>query len=255
MAPDCQPDKENPIMGIFAALKKPVVAAPAVSAPTPTTVGLATTGVAADAGEAVKEAGGVNAYLGVKPELRDGKPFVPFTAILPPDAPKSDPALAAKPVEGFQAVPPPKEHRMKFQDVPADPPPTAPAVTPPPPAAPPPAPTAAPEPEKRGRGRPPGAKNKAKGEPPAQKAEPAESPVQAEKGAITFESVTVNYGLTLNLGNFNSARIDCAMTAKFQGSPDVAFAAVLEKVQANVAAEINKFEEKFKLNPNPEKKP
>jgi chemotaxis protein histidine kinase CheA len=34
-------------------------------------------------------------------------------AVLPPDAPKSDPALAAKPVEGFSPVPPPKTEEEK----------------------------------------------------------------------------------------------------------------------------------------------
>jgi hypothetical protein len=48
-------------------------------------------------------------------------------AVLPPDAPKSDPALAAKPVEGFNPLPPAKteaekkERRMLIVDVPSTP--------------------------------------------------------------------------------------------------------------------------------------
>lgn len=39
--------------------------------------------------------------------------------VLPPDAPKSDPALASVPVEGFSATPPAKERKMKMVDEPA----------------------------------------------------------------------------------------------------------------------------------------
>lgn len=54
--------------------------------------------------------------------------FKPASAapITPPDQPKSDPAQAAKPVEGFQAVPPPKTEeekaarKHKFVDAPSD---------------------------------------------------------------------------------------------------------------------------------------
>lgn len=58
--------------------------------------------------------------FGKKPAAAGNAP----APIVPPDAPKSDPAQAAKPVEGFQAVPPPKteaekKRRMLIVDEPA----------------------------------------------------------------------------------------------------------------------------------------
>lgn len=237
----CPPDKENPIMGIFAGMKKPQ--------PAPAE--------------------------GIKPVVKDGVPTIPFTAILPPDAPKSDPALAAKPVEGFTAVPPPRKHAIV--DVPPTEKPTAPETPAAKAEAPAPAPTPPPpgiEAPKRGRGRPPGAKNKPKSPEATENSESKDEvltydPAKVDSDAIKranlakfnsdtmthtqFESVTVNYGLTMNLGNFNSVRIDCSMSAKFQGSPDAAFQTVLDKVKAQVEAEIQKVQQATQLNPNPAK--
>lgn len=53
------------------------------------------------------------------------KPAAAAAPIAPPDQPKSDPAQAAKPVEGFSPIPPPKteaekkERKMKIIDEPA----------------------------------------------------------------------------------------------------------------------------------------
>lgn len=172
-------------------------------------------------------------------------------AVLPPDAPASNPALAAKPIDGFSPVPAPR--RMQIVDVP--------------PASPPPAPTPVIEqdapvaaPVKRGPGRPPGSKNKPKHEvvvAPAPSPAPAptdnlamankafeavrsETPVVSEKFA--FETVTVNYGATINTGNYNSVRFDVTMSARFSGDPEAAYQRVLQAVMEKVGAEVEKIE-------------
>lgn len=121
-----------------------------------------------------------------------------------------------------------------------------------------------PEPVKRGPGRPPGAKNKPKAEPSkaleaptgVTVSEPLVPGVVNAADFIQFESVTVNYGLTLKLGDGKSyefVRLDCSMTAKGR-DPDATYSAVLEKVKANVSAEIERLRADIRaaqtLNPN-----
>ena len=147
--------------------------------------------------------------------------------ILPPDAPASKPELAAKPVENFSPVPPPKSTPTSEPSPSADLAAEAPKPTP------------APEPEKkRGPGRPPGSKNKAT--------------IAAPTMEVQFESVSVNYGLTLNLGNFSSCRFDVTMGAR-GSDPEATYAAVMERVRAKVSEEIEKIQaemaSKQTLNP------
>lgn len=201
--------------------------------------------------------------------------------ITPPDAPKSDPALAAKPVEGFEPKPATK-HKFVDVDAPAresvlaqvaaapvvmtseqmvkatdalepvksmtvaefavttvhpgkadmnDPKPSPPPVG-----------------EKRRPGRPPGSKNKPKDAPVAAPApiSPAVTTGGAEilepvnEDFLSLESVTVSYGLTLNMGDYNSARIDVSMTARCSDSmADAAYEALLGRVKAKVEAEVS----------------
>lgn len=160
--------------------------------------------------------------------------------ITPSDAPKSDPALAAKPVEGFQK--PATKHQ--FVDA-MEAAPVAPVVEAPAPA---PAPVVE---EKRRPGRPPGSRNKPKVTTPA-----PISPTVTTGGAdiilackdpdpaseIQFESVTVSYGLTLKLGDSKSyefVRLDCSMTAKGPDA-DATYEAVLARVKAKVEEEVTK---------------
>lgn len=189
-------------------------------------------------------------------------------AILPPDAPPSKPELAAKPVEGFEAVPPPR--RNLIVEIQSDAHMDAPTV---------PAGTVIPRlgpddpmdmeatsehpPKKRGPGRPPGTKNKkstvdaiADG----MKSIPMGLSPVPEKyltGGVEFESVTVNYGLTLNLGNFSSVRFDVTMGAK-GSNPDATYEAVMARVRAKVTEEIEKIQAEQKaaqtLNPNGKEK-
>lgn len=242
----CPTEKASIIMSIFDRLKKSQLQAAAVSAPAEKTTFVAVDG-----------------------------------SILPPDAPPSKPELAAKPVEGFsqkesgfEAVPPPRRNLIVNAPT-SEPSPSADLAT----EAPKPTPPPAPEPEKkRGPGRPPGAKNKPKdnpigpsdGEVREQKRKQAEISRAATKLAemdlarrvveadnafvetIQFESVTVNYGLTLNLGNFNSVRFDVAMSAKGT-NPDATYDAVMARVRAKVTEEIEKIQAEQKaaqtLNP------
>ena len=185
-------------------------------------------------------------------------------AVLPPDAPKSDPAKAAEPVEGFSPVPPPRRNLIVNAPT-SEPSPSADLAA----EAPKPTPAPAPEPEKkRGPGRPPGAKNKPKEAPAdataAQFEAEVESRARGERAAaalniqvpskgdrvdalaemldrdIRFESVTVTYGLTINIGDYNSVRVDCSMTSRFSGDADAAYKATLAKVVGYVEAEAQK---------------
>lgn len=145
--------------------------------------------------------------------------------VLPPDAPKSEPAKAADLVEGFSLVPPPR--KMKIEDVPPPAPapevPSAPAATEP-----------ATEAPKRGRGRPPGAKNKPKEEAPTQ---------PKDVGGLVIKSITITKGYTVNVGAFNSVRFDVSMTAEgadcydaLKAEVDAALEAEVVKYQAEVDA-------------------
>lgn len=154
--------------------------------------------------------------------------------VLPPDAPASQPALAAKPVEGFTPVPAPR--KMNIVDVPveapASPPPPAPVATPAD------APAA-----KRGPGRPPGAKNKPKEEArevaDRQVAAAVRGFVAEVNGApLTVKTVTLTHGLTLNLGNYNSARVDVAMSAEVAGDLSAAFAQLSDLVREKLSEEM-----------------
>lgn len=164
-------------------------------------------------------------------------------AVVPPDAPKSDPALAADPVEGFSPMPPPKAQtkvpvtefkkelgienkmvevergvdgqvvsmkkrgrpkKMKFEDVPAD----APAV-------------AAPiEVDKRG----------------------APAPV-----FYTVKKVTLSHGLTLNMGNFNSARVDVSMEAEVGEDVSTVLDALSMQIRARLNQELEPYQQAAKL--------
>lgn len=103
--------------------------------------------------------------------------------ILPPDAPKSDPALAAEPSFVLEEASP----RVLKK-----------------------------------RGRPLGSGKKFSDTP---------SP------DVVFESVTVNYGVTVNLGNHNFTKIDVGMTARSSDS-EAAYAEVLTKVKQKVVEEL-----------------
>lgn len=94
-------------------------------------------------------------------------------------------------------------------------------------------------PLKRGRGRPPGSSKKVEFSVPAPPVESKENPLPISPG-IQFESVTFSYGATVNMGSFNSVRIDVSMTAKHTGDPDAAFQAVMDKVKEKVEIEMAK---------------
>lgn len=178
--------------------------------------------------------------------------------ITPPDAPPSDPAKAAVPVAGFEAVPPKKERKMLIVDtdntesvesaafkgesqtdiaarqaleysqklaeetkrakekndaiVEADKP--------------------APK-----RGRPPGAKNKPKGESTVPTTTTQAEEADAMGAPRQFESVSVSMGVTVNVGNFNSVRFDVSVTSK-----EHTYEEVYAEVKARLDAEAAKYE-------------
>ena len=192
-------------------------------------------------------------------------------AVLAPDAAKSDPEKAAEPVKGFEAVPPrranfldepaatvpTKEHKVKIIDVPEvavivhE---TAPAQA-----------EAPVEPVKRGRGRPPGSKNKPKLAEPvavelkdagvqaveapprgnvalAEKAFEAIRTEQPNAGMVSIKSVTVSKGFTVNLGAFNSVRFEVAMTADVRGDVELGYSTLMGEIEERLAAEAAKYE-------------
>lgn len=187
-------------------------------------------------------------------QARAAKAIAGGPAVLPPDAPASKPELAAKPVEGFSAIPPPKERKVNFIDDPA--PEEQPDMTPEEVAraqetdaavaadkakAPtarevmvaanaamePGEPSA---PAKRGPGRPKGSPNKPK---------PSEV---AQHGSVSFKTISVSHGATINLGNYNSARVEVTIGAEISGDPDAAYRIVSEAVQRALDAEAARYE-------------
>lgn len=104
-----------------------------------------------------------------------------------------------------------------------------------------------PEPPKRGPGRPPGAKNKPKVAdlapmPPARVTMPTAEPAPPSKPApvaatTTFTKVSVRHGLTINLGNFQSAKVEVEAEALVGASFESAVEAVREQVLAALKRE------------------
>jgi CRISPR/Cas system-associated exonuclease Cas4 (RecB family) len=169
-------------------------------------------------------------------------PAIP-APVAPPDAPASKPELAAKPVEGFEAVPAPR--KMTMIDVPA------PAITAPATpvaiaaAAPPPAAAPVVEEPKRKPGRPPGAKNKPKVEsmvgPVTQSGAVLVNDAPMTPTEIRIKSVTVTKGYTINVGAFSSVRFDISATA--EGSDYATLeAALLKQVEASLEREASKYQ-------------
>ena len=161
----------------------------------------------------------------------DAVKAMPVQSIVPPDAP------ATAPVEKFMAVPPPRSESVpeptpevlsKPSAEPSAEPSTAvtSTVTAPP--------AATDEAPKRGRGRPPGAKNKPKDETIVDAAwkEAAKNIVRSPAtDGITFKSITVTMTGKLNMGHFQSMDICVSQTAEYTTSPEEAFLQVTNVVK------------------------
>lgn len=201
-----------------------------------------------------------------------GDMAVKSAPILPPDAPKSDPEKAAVPVEGFTAVPPPRrqlivdeqevktdlqkfdaaveriEAQKQAKEVMAaanaaaiEEDKAAMGITP--------------EPAPKKRGRPPGAKNKAKlsGEVLVAPAPTDMEPERVEfkekidkyledsRQPVTVKSVTVSKGFTVNLGSFNNVRFDVSVTG--EGSDlELVYSTLMGEIEERLNAEAAKYE-------------
>lgn len=153
-------------------------------------------------------------------------PSKPEPQILPPDAPASSPELNAKPVEGFEnkrtlnIVDEKPEAAPEKVEVKEEPKVEEPAV------------------EKKGPGRPKGSKNKPKEEASINVANL--NPVADGSQYAQFSETTVNYGVTMNLGDYNSVRIDVSHTIKHSGNADEAFTQAINKAKEQVEAEMEK---------------
>lgn len=150
-----------------------------------------------------------------------------------PPAPASKPSPAPAPAPVLPPDAPPRKMPM----VDAAPPPEA--TAPPPPAPvevePAPAPVFEAVPPKRSRGRPPGAKNKPKDEVDVAAEPPAPVPVT---GTVKITKVAVSHGLTVNLGKFNSARLDVSLEAE---GGEEALAELHAKAKAEVAKQAEEY--------------
>lgn len=168
-------------------------------------------------------------------------------AVLPPDAPKSDPAIAAEPVEGFSPVPPPKVAVTEFKkelgtevkvvEVERN---AEGAVT-----------DIGPNQVKRGPGRPKGAKNRPKmtfvdvpNDPPQATVEapaPVSTPKPNPKG-FTITSVTVHKAYKIGLPNYSSVDFGYSLTA--EGEDYEATVSALEvEVEKRLEAEAAKWKD------------
>jgi hypothetical protein len=154
------------------------------------------------------------------------------TGVVPPDAPKVSRVkamikdLEPQPEQPLQAVPPPAEA--------ANPAPAVPTPPPPPPVE---------QGARRGPGRPPGSKNRPK------PVEPGTFPPAQE---LRITKATYSQGFTLNLGNFNSTRVDASAEAQVpEGMTyEVAMAQLKLKVISELDAMEGLIKEKSMLNPN-----
>jgi hypothetical protein len=141
----------------------------------------------------------------LKPPIFEPKERVKLADVLPPDAPKSDPAKAAEPLPTKIEAPPPP------------PPITAPD---------------SPRAPKRGPGR------------PKKDSEPTQPPAKAEGPAvgIKIHTVTVMHESKINLGNYQMHTVQASVTAEV-GTDTIAkaIAAVSEQVKAQLLIECQPF--------------
>lgn len=141
----------------------------------------------------------------------------PTPAILPPDAPASDPKLAAEPVAEWS------DPAALTMDEDASPGPASVVAPIPAPASVTPETVAVVAGKKRGR-------------PAKAKTElDATAPAPMQPGCMAYESFTVSYGVTVNLGNFNSVRFDESVTVK-TNEPDSVRAKVFADMKSRVDA-------------------
>lgn len=182
----------------------------------------------------------------------DAVKAMPVQSIVPPDAPAPAPVekFMAVPPPRSESVPPPKERPLTIQEPTPEVLPAisasvatvdaSPATT---------AATTEVAVPKRGRGRPPGAKNKPKEEPvtllnaeyaPDRAAwkEAAKNVVRspATDGVITFKSITVTMTGKLNMGHFQSMDICVSQTADYRCDPNEAFTRVTDVVKKQLDA-------------------
>ena len=191
------------------------------------------------------------------------------TEVKPPDAPASDPKLAAKPVEGADVPPAAKRRMLIVEEAPkTETKPEVKAETKPKEetkaerlkrelaeeeakeaaekaaeakrVADEAAAKKAAESEKvaeekrKGPGRPPGSKNK-----PKQTVTSTPDDGEEELTGMMFTKTTVSFGATLNMGDFNNVRIDVSHTVEYgDGDVDAAYEAVLAKCKEQVEAEV-----------------
>ena len=167
----------------------------------------------------------------VSDTMPDVKPTAPENfSVLPPDAPKSDPALAAKPVPGFEA--PALGKLTAASEMPG-------SVL------------VSPEP-KRSRGRPPGAKNKAVFSEVPPTLSGTQAPTTSPKVTVEYNQVTIAWGCTVPTEQFANQRLDVTLSAKFTGDVDEAIADVSKRVRKALVAQLESVAlslEGKKLNP------
>lgn len=145
----------------------------------------------------------------------------PIALVAPPDAPESDPELAAKPIEGFEKK---SETPTEWWG------PTRYGSTL--------------NPRPKPRGRPKGAKNKVEVSVQDEMAiNDATHAMREVPSMVTVRSVTVSKGVTLNLGNYNSVRFDVSLTGDGDDF-EKTFSKLTSLIQTKLEEEAKKYDEK-----------
>lgn len=148
--------------------------------------------------------------------------------VLPPDAPASKPELAAKPVDGFKILesgipnetPKPEEAKVQVanHDTPAD------------------------APKKRGRPKKPEQQLINEQEVAAAKA----TPMPEETAPLRIREIELTHGATVNMGNYQSARVEVKMCGTIEGSATLTQAreALSAAVRKALSAELQTYAKK-----------
>lgn len=174
------------------------------------------------------------AIMGFFSKMKQATPVVETTPapVVPPDAP---PQVEAK--RDTQPMPTPEANNPEQKFAPPPVPQPAPAPVP---QAPVPAP-------RRGPGRPPGSKNKPKFEvpqPPTMSTQAATPVIQVrDTGVFEVTEITVTEGITINLGNYNSARCDVTLKARVGSlTPEQAHEALTAKIRELLERQASQYE-------------
>jgi hypothetical protein len=140
--------------------------------------------------------------------------------VLPPDAPKSDPALAADPVEGWSPVPPPRIETLAAQATQANA-----AID-----------EAVADSKRKRRRKMPEIVDESTAGASQPKTDPAAKAVN-----VSLHRMVIRHGGTFNLGNYQSAKVEVEFEASVSGDPQEAREVLSALVRKAFEAEAKSF--------------